>query len=160
MSTPYTPVIRDGHNDFARLVLANPNAPIVLVACCGQKLDRVAPARDIYTSDLFKKARAWAETFGACWYVLSAKYGVLPPAREIEPYDETLADKAAHELAIWNAMVRTQFAGVHRNIVVLAGARYRGWLQGVEHRAPMAGMGIGQQKAWLKAQVAAVGGQA
>jgi hypothetical protein len=132
--------------------------PIVLVACSGQKLDHAAPAKDLYVSDLFKKARAYAEKFGCAWYILSAKHGVVSPDTVIEPYDETLNTKSAAELKDWNVMVRDQVGikvvGVlSRPIVVLAGAKYRGWLDGVEHGAPMARMGIGQQKAWLKQQV-------
>lgn len=133
--------------------------PIVLVACSGQKLDHAAPAKDLYTSDLFKKARAYAEKFGYHWLIVSAKHGLVDPDTVIHPYDETLNTKTAAELAAWNAMVREQYnrdswtRGGHRGIVVLAGAKYRGWLDGVTHGAPMAGMGIGQQKQWLKQQV-------
>lgn len=156
MATLYKPVI---HSDnFAEKIGLNPNAPTVLVACCGFKLDHAAPAQDLYASDLFHKARAFAETFGLTWYILSARYGVVPPGRVIKPYDETLNDKSAHELAVWNAMVSKEWGGAERRgLVVLAGAKYRGWLEGVAHDAPMARMGIGQQKAWLKAQVASAG---
>lgn len=127
--------------------------PIVLVACSGQKLDHAAPAQDLYTSDLFKKARAWAEKFGGRWYILSAKHGVVPPGQIIKPYDETLNDKTGHERACWNALVRAQFGEPSCGVVVLAGEKYRGWLSGIPHDVPMAGLGIGQQKAWLKSQV-------
>jgi hypothetical protein len=130
--------------------------PIVLVACCGQKLEHAAPAGEIYVSDLFLKSKAWAERFGARWLILSAKHGLIEPRTVIEPYDETLNDKSAAELWLWGAKVRAQFGAagpLSRPLVVLAGAKYRTWLEDVEHSAPMARMGIGEQKAWLKAQV-------
>jgi hypothetical protein len=128
----------------------------VFIACCGSKLDHAAPAGDIYTSDLFKKAKAWAQRFGARWFILSAKHGLLDPSTVIEPYDETLNTKTAAELAAWNALVIEHVGAMRGRLVVLAGAKYRGWCAGVDHETPMAGMGIGQQKAWLKAQVSTV----
>jgi len=141
--------------------------PLVLVACCGPKLDHAAEARDIYVSDLFKKARAYAERFGGDWLILSAKHGVIDPTRVIEPYDQrpptTRAGKRqfAQRLAL---QLREHRA---REIIVLAGEDYCGWIDAVdvapaaEHgppphpafsrvRRPLKGMGIGQQKAWLK----------
>jgi hypothetical protein len=133
--------------------------PIVLVACCGQKLPHAAAAGELYRSDLFLKSKAWAEKFGAYWLILSARYGLVSPECVIEPYDEALAGKSRAELEAWGVRVRAQLFGgaprLSRPLVVLAGARYRSCLEGVEHSAPMAGMGIGQQKAWLKAQVSA-----
>lgn len=152
-NTVFAPVTRD--DNFAQHLTRNPGAPIVLVACSGQKLAQAAPARDLYTSDLFKKARAWAEAYGAYWFILSAKHGVLPAGKVIQPYDESLNDKSTYELAAWNALVQGQFGSGHsdRPLVVLAGARYRGWLGQIVHQAPMRGMAIGKQKAWLKAEI-------
>lgn len=38
-----------------------------LVACARQKRDAAAPAADLYVSDLFRKARAYAEAAGGPW---------------------------------------------------------------------------------------------
>src|SRR5262245_58993489 len=40
---------------------------IVLLACCGPKLGKPAPAADLYVSSLFKKARTYAERRGR-WF--------------------------------------------------------------------------------------------
>lgn len=136
-----------------------PHLPIVMVACCGQKLDRAAPAEDLYTSDLFRKSRAWAERFGVYWFILSAKHGVVAPGQVIKPYDETLNDMDPHELAMWGKRVSYQWGESdrwgkgRRPVVVLAGSRYRRWCDGRGWHVPMAGLGIGHQKAWLKAQL-------
>lgn len=147
----------------ARRIRAREQAqkPIVLVACCATKLDHAAEARDLYVSDLFKKARAYAELIGESWLILSAKHGILKPGKVIEPYDEFLCDKSPRELAAWIELVRKQWwNGEHRPVVLLAGAAYRAAFEGIAHTAPMARMGIGQQKQWLKTQVSAVGGAA
>ena len=129
-------------------------APVVLVACGAAKLPHAACAADLYTGDLFRKSRAWAERYGHCWLILSAKHGLLPPGAWIEPYDETLTTKSPAELAEWGRRVSHQW--VHddsRPVVILAGRRYRQWCDGRGYSVPMAGLGIGQQKAWLKARL-------
>lgn len=52
--------------------MAHP-ADVVLVGCVKRKLSHPAPARDLYTSPLFAKGRAYAEASGAAWFVLSAQ---------------------------------------------------------------------------------------
>lgn len=148
--------VRKGES-FASELLDNPNSPWVLIACCGKKLDHPAAAEDLYQSDLFKKSRAWAEMFGVGWAILSAKYGCVPPGRVIKPYDETLNTKSPGELAQWGKLVRGQVGcmTLRRPTVILAGEKYRQWIYSGDNVIfPMQGMGIGQQLAWLKREVA------
>jgi hypothetical protein len=63
---------------------------IALVACVSKKASAPMPARDMYTSDWFRKASAYAARVTDDWYILSAKYGLIAPDTVIEPYDETL----------------------------------------------------------------------
>ena len=139
-----------------------------LVACVGQKLDRAAPARELYTSDWFRKARAYVERQereeGIPWFILSAKYGLLHPDAVIPPYEVTLNAMPAAARRQWAARTFRQMrsAGIQRGkvgeVVFLAGRKYREHLvaalqalEGIESVVPMQGLGIGQQKAWLKA---------
>jgi diadenosine tetraphosphate (Ap4A) HIT family hydrolase len=62
---------------------------ITLVACCGPKLTKPAPAADLFVSSLFKKDRTHAERRGR-WFVLSALHGLVDPTEVIAPYDVTL----------------------------------------------------------------------
>lgn len=134
--------------------LADRTLPVVLVACCGPKLEQKAEAQELYTSDLFRKSRAWAERFGAWWFILSAKYGVVPPGKVIAPYDLTLSSMSWHERAVWNQKVREQWGTHdHRPVVLLAGANYREWCSGRGYRVPMEGLGIGRQLQWLKREL-------
>ncbi|MEJ6003828.1 DUF6884 domain-containing protein [Paucibacter soli] len=140
--------------------------PLVLVACGAQKLGHAAAAQDLYIGDLFKKSRAWAERFGTRWLILSAKHGLVAPEQVIEPYDTTLNLLGLDALAAWDAMVQAQFTQlgldshlhepkVGPGVVVLAGRRYRRWVEGRSGVVvPMKGLGIGQQKAWLLAALA------
>lgn len=132
--------------------------PIVLVACCGQKRDFACPAKDLYVSDLFVKSRAYAERFGSAWAILSAKHGIVDPDAIIEPYDETLADMGKLRRLDWDWKVGHAFNALYGRgapVTVLAGEHYRGWCSFRDNiDIPMKGMGIGQQKAWLKAVLA------
>lgn len=131
-----------------------------LVACAAGKLDRAAPAADLYQSDWFTKARAYVESIGAPWRILSAKHGLVDPAQLLEPYDFTLAELSPIGRLAWGEQVALDLhhlAPLGASITFLAGRMYRdavlaspcfgGWKASV----PMEGLGIGEQKAWLVA---------
>lgn len=137
-------------------------ARIALVGCSKQKLPHPAPARDLYTSPLFRAARRYAEARCDGWFVVSALHGVVAPDMVVAPYDVTMRDVRAGKhggIEAWRKKVgdtiRRRFAGA--TLVVLAGAEYLCPLDsefGTSVEAPMAGMQIGQRLAWLKAQIA------
>ena len=123
---------------------------IGLIACCGKKLDHPAPARDLYTSTLFKKSRAWVESRCERWFVLSAHYGLVDPSTVIAPYNQTL--KPLNN-AVWGKWVYEQLCvlGLHKErFFVLAGRRYIAPLQDLIQVADvLRGMGIGERLAFL-----------
>jgi hypothetical protein len=126
---------------------------IVLVACCGQKLSKQAPASDLYQSALFTKSRQWAEANGDQWFILSAKHGLVDPATVLRPYDETLPNSKTDRIR-WTLRVRDQLLASVRavdTVTVLAGRRYCDWASMVSFTVdrPMEGLGIGQQLNWL-----------
>lgn len=57
---------------------------LFLVSWVSEKHDRPMPARELYCSDWFQKARGFVEKSGADWFILSAKYGLVPPDQVIE----------------------------------------------------------------------------
>ncbi len=64
---------------------------IVLISCVSQKLPQRAKVKDLYISTLFKFNLKYAEKLKPDdIFVLSAKHGLLPLEKEIEPYNETL----------------------------------------------------------------------
>lgn len=138
---------------------------MVLIACSASKLSHAAPARDLYTSDLFRKSLAWAESLqdegGKVIFVLSAMHGLVPLDRVIEPYDVSLVNMTAPQRRVW-AQAAWQQLRHHlsegADIVFLAGRLYRDGLvarmlsNGVAQeriKVPLEGLGIGQQKQWL-----------
>lgn len=128
-----------------------------LVACSGSKLDRPAAARDLYTSQLFRKASTYAERTCDRWFILSAEHGLVRPDSVLAPYDTRLTGRTA---PVWGDRVRTQLAhelsdvpGV--TLVALAGTNYQQVLRPCQwpFQIPMKGLGIGQQLGWLTAQL-------
>jgi hypothetical protein len=84
-------------------------------------------AKDLYNSTLFRAQRAFAEHFADQWFVLSAKYGLLDPETEIEPYEETLKGASSHRKRIWSAQVFAELTKIIKpdnKIVITAGEDY------------------------------------
>lgn len=135
-----------------------------LVACGARKLQRPAPARELYTSQLFKKASAYAELTCERWYVLSARHGLVHPDTVLDPYDQRLSgSRASSSNEEWADRVRKQMAdelGGIRNVrlMALAGEQYRTVLRDIpwQYEVPLQGLGIGQQLGWLTRHLAAV----
>jgi len=134
---------------------------IGLVGCAAAKLSRPAPARDLYTSQLFRKASAYAEANSDLWFILSAKHGLVHPDTELEPYDMRLGHKGGPPIWDWAQMVADQLGNavlaqnIHPELLVLAGEQYRTFLRFVDYpaRVPMEGLGIGQQLGYLTDQL-------
>jgi hypothetical protein len=137
------------------------NGTTVLVSCVGKKASNKTPAKELYQSDWFKKARKYAEQNGDRWFVLSALHGLVDPEKPIRPYEKTLNKMSAHERGKWCQMVWDQIRTrlPKGRIVFLAGEKYRNPLSvmlegsGYFVEVPMKGMGIGQQLSWLKSQI-------
>jgi hypothetical protein len=132
---------------------------VVFVSCVGQKKDGVHPARDLYQSTWFQKAKQYAENVGGQWFILSAKYGVVAPDDQIVNYDMTLNDMELKARMIWGnettRYVLKQYSPKDYKIIFLAGRKYREFTTpylrncGYDIEVPMRGLGIGQQLQWL-----------
>lgn len=139
---------------------------VALVACVQQKAPEARPAADLYCSNWFKWAREVVERQGWPWRILSARHGLLHPARVIAPYQQALMQLSSAERAVWAARVLADLADLPPlRVVVLAGSVYRAGLvptlerRGCMIEVPMAGMGVGYQRQWLTRQLAALRAQ-
>jgi hypothetical protein len=151
-------------------------ADLILVACVKQKLADPAPARDLYTSDLFRKEREYAERAGVPWFILSAKHGLVSPDQELEPYELHLAKTSAAYRDSWGARVLEQLESAAsplygRVIEVHAGAAYADAIRdrlsraGAQVSEPLRGLQLGprltapcsstHQLAWYRTKLAA-----
>ena len=135
---------------------------IALVACVSKKNSTPMPAGDLYISDWFRKASAYAARMADRWYILSAKYGLVAPKAVIEPYDETLNRMGVAARRAWARRVIEDLKRVLQpgdRVVILAGSRYRQDLigpirqMGYTVEVPMEGLKIGEQLRWLKQRV-------
>ena len=129
-----------------------------LVSCVGKKLTTATPAKELYVSPWFKKARQYVETNGGNWFILSAKYGLVHPDQVIEPYELTLNQMAKVDRRKWATRVFAQLLprlSHDLSLTILAGSRYRefleDWLISKSDQVfvPMRGLGIGKQLKWL-----------
>ncbi len=131
---------------------------IALVACVSKKVDKPMQAQQLYISDWFIKASAYAKSISDNWYILSAKYGLVSPDAVIDPYDETLNNMSVSERKDWSLWVMQNLSpevvpGDH--VVFLAGKKYREFLVqplrslGCYVEIPMEGLRIGEQLNWL-----------
>ena len=134
-------------------------ATLYLVSCVSEKRPARVPARCLYMSDWFQKARAYVESAGRPWFILSAKHGLLHPETVVCPYDKTLKNMSKAKRGQWSWKVLNQLQahlGGVDCVVILAGKSYREFLEpgllarGIDVRVPMCGLGIGKQLQWLK----------
>ena len=81
---------------------------IGLVGCVKSKRPQPAPARDLYTSPLFRGARRSVERSCDRWCVLSAEHGLVSPDRVLAPYERTLTNASSGERRAWATRVLGQ----------------------------------------------------
>jgi hypothetical protein len=136
---------------------------IVLIGCVATKLDRPAPAAELYCSPLFVKRRAYAEATGYRWFILSALHGVVEPALTLWPYNSRLTKPGIPSWAteVRRGLRRIGLAGGDL-LEVHAGADYTDgveracrWLARFEEpplclriEAPLRGLALGRQLQW------------
>ena len=102
---------------------------IVLLSCVATKLPHPAPAKELYSSPLFKKSLQYAETLNPDDIViLSAKYYVIPLTKIIGPYNKTLLNMPEKETREWSVQVLKILADKYDldtdHFIILAGAKY------------------------------------
>ena len=132
--------------------------PLYLVSCVGQKRPVPAPAKELYTSPWFRKARSYVEAAGQPWFILSAKHGLVHPEDIIAPYEQTLNTMRVSDRRRWAQAVSSELGPYLKDVesvVFLAGQRYRQFLElgllqrGLAVSVPMEGLKIGEQLSWL-----------
>lgn len=138
-----------------------------LVGCGSDKANKPRPAGKLYTSKYFERKWKIAGIEGDKRWVLSAEHHVIPPDKEIAPYDTSMDELDEEETAAWAEEVTDRLAlapwieDPEATLVILAGQDYvepiREWLEEkpVELRLPFADTeGQGEQnhllKRWLR----------
>jgi hypothetical protein len=140
---------------------------IGLISCSGRKLDRAAPARELYCSPLFKRSLAYAEARCERVYVLSAQHHLVDLDRVLEPYDRRLG-ATKRERRRWAASVAGAIEAHHGRdvqLLLLAGQEYTApliqeiarWWPSDAWRArialPLERLPVGARLRWLNEQL-------
>jgi hypothetical protein len=141
---------------WVRAELARPRT-VYVVACSKTKASERRPARELYTSHLFRLSRAVAERDGDAWAILSAEHGIVAPLAELDPYDTQMADATEADRERLRASVEAfvaRFAPGTR-FVLLMGRSYASLFDatGADTREPLAGMQIGERRSHLAAEL-------
>lgn len=134
-----------------------------LIPCSKRKAGHACPAGEMYwPSALFRGAWRVAEVAGQTPLILSAKYGVLRPHHEIDPYDLTLRAACALVRRNWAAGVLGTFSWMltpgDRPVSYL-GRDYAEFLlpalreRGFVVDEPLKGMSQGRRLQWFKEQL-------
>jgi hypothetical protein len=90
----------------ARNISAHAATPTALrLGCVKTKLDHAAKARDLYCSPLGFGRRAYAESSGRPWLIISAKEGLVEPDKVVHPYDLALYDLLVAARRTWGDRV-------------------------------------------------------
>jgi len=135
---------------------------LALVSCAKSKRTVKCKASQMYTpSAIFKHSYQYATRHYDFVAILSAKYGLLLPEDEIEPYNITLKTMTTQQRRQWTEKVINQI-NEHIGLSKIkecyfhAGKKYRQFLipflekTGIKCRIPLQGLPIGKQIQWYK----------
>lgn len=134
-----------------------------LVSCSSKKKSAATSARTLYSSELFRRSKRWAEANCDDWYILSAKHGLLHPDRRIAPYDVSLKSVSGNLARQWSAGVADALKTLVKAgdvVVLLAGANYTKFLLSILRSwqirlsLPLEGRAIGHRLQWFSDQEA------
>ena len=139
-------------------------AKIVLLSCTKSKLDRRAPAQELYSaSPMFKKTLEYGKSLQPDkMYILSAKHHLVPLNKELTPYDKTLKEMPADEKEKWGEETVKQMksAGLNLNkdkFIFLTGSEYMKpltkYIPDSNIEKPMEGRRMGERLKWLNTQI-------
>ena len=129
---------------------------IAFISCVKEKRIGKYKAKDLYTSDFFKKSFRYCFSKYDKVFVLSAKYGLLELEDEIENYEMTLNDFSKDEKIKWSNMVYEQMKNKiddSDDLYFYVGNNYREFLLPMlrnKCNVPLQGKGIGQQLQYFK----------
>jgi hypothetical protein len=139
-------------------------ARIVLLSCTKSKIDRTAPAQELYSaSPMFQKTLEYGKKLKPDkMYILSAKHHLVPLTKELAPYDKTLKEMPKDEKEKWGEETVKQMksAGINPEkdkFIFLTGSEYlkplTKYIPEENMETPMEGKRFGQRLKWLNSQL-------
>lgn len=149
--------------DSTSVAAADQRPDLVLVGCVKTKHSVPRVAKHLYKSPLWRCRRAYAESLGCPWYILSAEHGLLDPEKRIDTYDLALKDLRAKCRREWSSRVldalKCRVPSLRDKVIEIhAGAAYvqygleegLGAAGAVVHRPLARVSGVGRQQAWYQ----------
>lgn len=131
-----------------------------LISCTKSKQTYPCPAAEMYQpSNFFNKAYTYATKYYDKIGILSAKYGLLLPEDQIEPYELTLKNMGVQAKRDWTRRVLAQMderldLKPSDEVYIHAGKDYRKYLvtalkkRGLTIYVPLEGISFGKQLQW------------
>ena len=122
----------------------------VFIGCGKKKRSRGTRAETLYIGTYFKLCLALAKTITSekDIYILSAKYGLIPLEKEIEPYEEKITSKNKEDRKKWVQSVGEQLKIFPQGKrVFICSQQYYKYFEGIKL---LPKMGIGLQMQWMK----------
>lgn len=130
---------------------------ITVIPCGGAKLDRPAPAAELYIGSMFRDALRTAEHLGNPFFILSAQWGLISPNLHIAPYEQKMGKPGSISLNALHIQLRHMCDNEPMEITSLLPQAYDAALSGAIGGLPirierkfLLTRGIGEQKAILK----------
>ncbi|MGC5000587.1 DUF6884 domain-containing protein [Streptomyces sp. DT195] len=148
------------HLAHAGQITETPTGPLVIIPCGSTKLDRKAPAGELYVGSYHRSCREAADALtadGGTILVLSALYGFVTLDQEIEPYDLRMGQPGSVTVEQLRRQAREMGVDGAQEVVVLAGETYTDAVLQVwpDASTPLAGLGgMGYQRQYLAALAA------
>ncbi len=140
---------------------------IVLLSCTKSKLDKSAPAQELYfASPMFQKTLEYGKKLKPDkMFILSAKHHLVPLTKELAPYDKTLKEMPKDEKEKWGEETVKQMksAGINPEkdkFIFLTGSEYMkplaNYIPENNMEKPMEGKRFGQRLKWLNSQLSEI----
>ena len=129
---------------------------VAFISCVKEKRIGKYKAKDLYTSDFFRKSFGYCSSKYDKVFILSAKYGLLELEEEIENYEMTLNDFSKVKKIEWSVMVCKQMEKKFDDsddLYFYVGNNYREHLLPLLKNncfVPLKGKGIGEQLQYFK----------
>jgi hypothetical protein len=129
---------------------------IAFISCVKEKRIGKYKAKDLYTSDFFRKSFGYCSSKYDKVFILSAKYGLLELTDNIENYEMTLNNFSKVEKIEWSVMVCDQMENKiddSDDLYFYVGNNYREHLLPLLKNncfVPLKGKGIGEQLQYFK----------
>lgn len=132
---------------------------VVLVSCGKKKVSGRVPAKDLYTSPVFKAMRGYAEKHADLWFIISSRYGIISPSDVVYSYEVAIEDMNSEEKLKWTSKVYEQLKKLlprGADVVILAGKSYREDIipflkeRGFSVDVPMEHVKQGKRLGWLR----------